>query len=131
MLTIVLCGFSVPVGKYFLKITQHYSPRFLSREWLASSYAKVEIPNSVCCYRLNSRKKLIKAMLQNSGYGIAPGLETKSAMNFFHERLRLRIIFLMGKKVSSRNRFQINEDQNLLLERQEALTQIAAVRSIV
>ena len=142
MLTIVLCRFSVPVGKYFLKIIQHYLLRFLSREWLASSHAHTaEIPDSVCCYRSDSRKKLIKAMLQGSGYAmlffaasllrIASGLETKSAVNFFHKSLRLRIILLLGNKVSSRNSFKVKENQNLLLERQEALTQIAAVRGVV
>ena len=141
MLTIVLCLFSVPVGKYFLKIIQHYLLRFLSREWLASSYAHTaEIPDSVCCYRSDSRKKLIKAMLQGSGYAmlffaasllrIASGLETKSAVNFFHKRLRLRIIFQQENKVSLRNRLQIKENQNLLLDRQEAIIQIAAVRGI-
>ena len=142
MVTIVLCRFSVPIGKYFLKITQHYSPRFLDREWLASSHAHTaKIPDSVCCYRLHSTEKLIKTMLQGSGYAmpllaacllrIAPGLETKSVANFFHKSLRLRIILLLGNKVSSRNSFKVKENQNLLLERQEALTQIAAVRGVV
>lgn len=129
MLTTVLCRFSVPIGKYFLKITQHYSPRFLDRKWLASSHAHTPgIPDDMFCYRLNSREKLIKAMLLWSSYGIAPGLKTKSAMNFFHKRLR--IILLLGNKTSLRNHFQINEGQNLLLERQEALTQIVVVRGI-
>jgi hypothetical protein len=80
-------------------------------------------------------------MLQGSGYAmpllaacllrIAPGLETKSVANFFHKSLRLRIILLLGNKVSSRNSFKVKENQNLLLERQEALTQIAAVRGVV
>lgn len=83
MLTIVLCRFSVPIGKYFLKTTQHYSPYCLDGEWVASPTTHVA-----------------------------------------------RIIPLPGNKASSRNCCQINEEQNFLLEWQEALTQIAAVRGI-
>lgn len=39
--------------------------------------------------------------------------------------LASEIIAMLGNKVSSQNHFQVNEDQNLLLERQETLTQIA------
>lgn len=127
MLVIVLCRFSVHFGKYFPKKTQHDSLYCLGRKWLNSCCAYVAaIRNSVSCCRSDSREKLILAMLQGSGPANVPGLETKSAVNFFSKRQKARIIPLPRNKASSRIRFQPNEeDQNLLLKRQEALTQIA------
>lgn len=136
MLTLALCSFIMTVGKYFLKITHPYLPRFLSREWLASRFVwVVEIPDNLWNCHLDSRKKLINAMLQKCGPAmpllaacllrIALGPETKRVTNFSHRKLRLEMIPLMGNKVSSRNRFRVNEDQNLLLGQQEALNQIA------
>ncbi len=136
MLVIVLCRFSVLIGKSFLKETQHESLYYLGRRWSTSLPVFVTaVIDSLCCRRLDSKEKLIKAMLQGSNYAmlllaaclsrLVPGLKTENSVDFFLEEPKFKIIPLLGNKVSSRNRSQVNEDQNLLLGQQEALNQIA------
>jgi hypothetical protein len=112
MLVTVLCSFSVLIGKHFLKKTQHCLGR--KRSTSLPAYVAA-ISDSLCCYRLNSEYKLIRAMLPWSSCVNAPGFETKNPVTFFRKEPKFRIIPLLGKKVSSRNRCQTNE----------ALTQLA------
>jgi hypothetical protein len=41
ILTLVLCSFSLPFGKYFLKLNQQHTPHCLNGEWLNATAEQV------------------------------------------------------------------------------------------
>jgi len=74
MLVIVLCRFSVPV----VKLKLNFLPKFLSGQWWTTTpNCLTELPSGEWRYCSDFRETLIKT--------IASCLETKSAIDFWHE----------------------------------------------
>ena len=108
MQVIVLCRFSLPFGKYFLKIDQHHSRSCLDREGVTTlPKGVVAIPAFGWCCHSDLRQMLIKA--------IASCFETRSALSFcdqiiaiWHkERAKALGLFLSGPP-SSQNSSKSN-----------------------
>ena len=75
MRLVVLCRFSLPFGKYFLKIDQQNSLRCLDREGVTTlPKGVVAIPALEWCCKSDFKQMLIKA--------IASCFETRSALSF-------------------------------------------------
>jgi hypothetical protein len=76
MLVIVLCRFSVPIGKYFFKINYSHSHRYLYRKWLNPLHQFVAaLPASGWCNLLNLEYRT----------AIVSGVGTKTAVKSWHK----------------------------------------------
>ncbi len=62
MLTLVLCRFSLPFGKYFLKLNQNFASSRLDTEWLPSPYKWARAMSArECRCRLEAGNTLTKS----------------------------------------------------------------------
>jgi len=81
MLIIVLCRFSVPIGKYFFKINYSHLHRYLYRKWLNPLHQFVAaLPASGWCNLLNLESRT----------AIASGAGTKTAVKSWHKSVSVK-----------------------------------------